>query len=187
MKIYTKVGDNGSTSLIGGKKISKSDLRIEAYGTVDELNSHMGVCLGLLKTSNLNFADFESEWIEIQNTLFVVGSQLACDSEKSRAQLPGLQKDAAQKLERSIDKMTDDLPPLKNFILPGGTLLASHLHVCRTICRRAERTVVRLCEKDAPSAYADLLIFLNRLSDYLFVCARAANKRANQQDVEWKK
>ena len=140
MKIYTKTGDGGTTSLIGGTKVSKAHLRIEAYGTVDELNSYIGLCKDLLQVMQAN-----SILQEIQDRLFTIGSALACDPEKeTKMKIPDLKEDDITLLENEIDKMNDSLPAMKSFILPGGHPTVSHVHVARCICRRAERNCVRL-------------------------------------------
>jgi len=180
LKIYTKVGDKGTTSLIGGTKVLKSDLRIEAYGTVDELNSYVGLCNDLLK-------DEHSQKIlrEIQDRLFTIGASLACDPEKEpKMKIPDLKEEDVSLLEEEIDTMSEVLPEMKNFILPGGHATVSHVHIARCVCRRAERCCVRLNEQ----ATEDLLIlkYLNRLSDYLFVLARYASHLLNAEESAWK-
>ena|SRR5678815_1859712 len=180
LKIYTKVGDKGTTSLIGGTKVLKSDLRIEAYGTVDELNSYVGLCNDLLK-------DEHSQKIlrEIQDRLFTIGASLACDPEKEpKMKIPDLKEEDVSLLEEEIDTMSKVLPEMKNFILPGGHATVSHVHIARCVCRRAERCCVRLNEQ----ATEDLLIlkYLNRLSDYLFVLARYASHLLNAEEIAWK-
>ncbi|MES1226310.1 MAG: cob(I)yrinic acid a,c-diamide adenosyltransferase, partial [Bacteroidota bacterium] len=140
MKIYTKTGDKGSTSLIGGTKVPKSHLRIEAYGTVDELNSCIGLCRDLLKNKKSR-----KILLEIQDRLFTIGSSLACDPEKeTKMKIPDLQESDVELLEKEIDKMNEELPAMKNFILPGGHRTVSALHIARCVCRRAERCCVRL-------------------------------------------
>lgn len=164
-KIYTKTGDSGETSLIGGVRVSKSHIRIESYGTVDELNSY----LGLIK-DQLSEKEISDLIYEIQDRLFTIGSVLASDPEKSKMKIPDLHDEDVVVLENAIDKMNEVLPELKSFVLPGGNLLASHCHVARCICRRAERLVVLLAQ-NAP--VPELIVtYLNRLSDYLFVLAR---------------
>lgn len=180
LKIYTKVGDKGTTSLIGGTKVLKSDLRIEAYGTVDELNSYIGLCNDLLK-------DERSKKIlkEIQDRLFTIGSSLACDPEKEpKMKIPDLKDEDVSILEKEIDTMNEVLPEMKSFILPGGHVTISHIHVARCICRRAERCCVRLNEEST----GDLLIlkYLNRLSDYLFVLARYVSYLLHVGETAWK-
>ncbi|MBX3238505.1 MAG: cob(I)yrinic acid a,c-diamide adenosyltransferase [Chitinophagaceae bacterium] len=179
-KIYTKTGDKGSTSLIGGTKVSKSDIRIDAYGAVDELNAHIGLCRDVLADEQTREALFT-----IQNNLFVIGSQLACDPEKKTGMsIPELPLTAIQILESAIDRMEGNLPPLKNFILPGGHVHISYIHIARTVCRRAERHCVRLAE-NAPPPPA-IIPYLNRLSDYLFVLARYTGQLYNIEDIPWK-
>ena len=178
MKIYTKVGDSGTTSLIGGTKVSKSHLRIEAYGTVDELNSYVGLCKDLL-------ADEKSKKIlqEIQDRLFTIGSSLACDPAKEpKMKIPDLKEEDVTLLEKEMDKMNEAIPPMKNFILPGGHPALSHLHIARCICRRAERCCVRLEQEVA----AIIIKYLNRLSDYLFVLSRYAGHQMNVEEIPWK-
>jgi cob(I)alamin adenosyltransferase len=179
LKIYTKVGDKGTTSLIGGTKVLKSDVRIEAYGTVDELNSYVGLCNDLVTGE-------QSKNIlkEVQDRLFTIGSSLARDPQKgSKMKIPGLKEEDVSLLEREIDRMNEVLPEMKNFILPGGHATVSHIHVARCICRRAERCCVRLNEQAAE----DLLIlkYLNRLSDYLFVLARYTSHLLKVPETAW--
>jgi cob(I)alamin adenosyltransferase len=184
MKIYTKAGDDGSTSLLGGggARVRKSDLRIECYGTVDELNATLG---WVAVSAPSGAAEVTGAVREIQNELFVIGSHLAiADGSAPPPSLPPLEESAVSRLEMQIDAATAKLPPLRNFILPGGTELAARLHVARTVCRRAERQLVRFAA-DRPVA-ATILTYLNRLSDWLFVQARAANHAAGVADVEWK-
>lgn len=181
MKIYTKTGDKGSTSLIGGTKVSKAHLRIEAYGTVDELNSYIGLC-----RDHINDADSRAVLLETQDRLFTVGSALACDPEKeTKLKIPDLHEEDITLLEKAIDKMHEVLPPMKSFILPGGLIAASHLHVARCVCRRAERQVVRLSEE---SHEVEIIIqkYLNRLSDYLFVLARYVAFLEKAEEIPWK-
>src|SRR6185503_14978205 len=143
-KIYTKTGDKGKTSLIGGTKVYKSDLRIEAYGTVDELNSFTGLCLDHLKSQNIN-----NVLAEIQDRLFTIGSALACDPEKeTKLKIPDLHEEDIVLLEKEMDKMNETLPVMKSFILPGGHVTVSTLHVTRTVCRRAERCCVKMEKKE---------------------------------------
>lgn len=165
MKIYTKTGDSGLTSLIGGTRVPKHHLRIEAYGTVDELNSYIGLIRDQLKTIN-EIAILK----EIQDRLFTIGSVLAADPEKSNMKLPDLHLSDIELLETEIDQINELLPVLKHFILPGGDVLISNCHIARCVCRRAERAVVHLSEG---SFVADkVIIYLNRLSDYLFTLSR---------------
>lgn len=181
MKIYTKTGDDGSTGLIGGERVRKSDRRIECFGTIDELNASLGWAsvvatdplLGLLKA--------------IQNELFVIGSHLALpehDAPKNQW-LPNLDEAMVTRLEMQIDESEQKLPALRNFILPGGVELAARLHLARTVCRRAERLLVSFA-LDRPVSGV-IITYLNRLSDWLFVHARLANHHAGVADVPWEK
>ncbi len=181
MKIYTKTGDTGNTSLIGGTKVSKAHLRIEAYGTVDELNSYIGLCKDLLADKNST-----SILQEIQDRLFTIGSALACDPEKeTKMKIPDLKEEDITLLENEMDKMNDALPPMKSFILPGGHPTISHLHIARCICRRAERCCVRLLiEKNEVEPIIPK--YLNRLSDYLFILARYAALLLHAREIPWK-
>jgi len=181
MKIYTKTGDAGKTSLIGGTKVLKSDLRIEAYGTVDELNSYIG-----LVSDFCNDHHAKDILKEIQDRLFTMGSELACDPDKkTKMALPDLHESDVQLLEKEIDKMDEELPVMKNFILPGGLPAVSFIHIARCVCRRAERCCVRLKEDDETE---DGLIikYLNRLSDYLFTLARYTSLKNNAPEIIWK-
>ncbi len=178
MKIYTRTGDAGLTSLIGGTRVSKSSLRIECYGTVDELNSY----LGLVRDQDVN-APRRTLLKEIQDRLFTIGSTLAADPEKSRMKLPDLLATDIELLEQQMDAMNETLPPLRAFILPGGHPAVSHAHVARCVCRRAERLVVDLAAHDfVPELVA---MYLNRLSDYLFVLGRAMAHDLGVEEVEW--
>ena len=164
MKVYTKKGDQGQTALFGGRRVSKSHLRVDSYGTVDELNAFVGLLADQLKDKGtLLFLK------EIQNRLFTLGAHLASDPEKQLAS-PDLLPEDISALEREMDRMDEELEPLKNFVLPGGSLPVSHAHVCRTICRRAERLVVALNEIE--TVEPAVLQYLNRLSDYFFVLSR---------------
>jgi len=180
MKIYTRTGDKGTTSLIGGTKVLKSDLRIEAYGTVDELNSYVGLCRDLIadETSKTTLG-------EIQDRLFTIGSSLACDPGKeTKMRIPDLKEEDISFLEREIDRMNEVLPEMKNFILPGGHPAVSHIHIARCVCRRAERCCVRLQDNNE---HALLIIkYLNRLSDHLFILARYAAHLLNAAEIPWK-
>ena len=181
MKIYTKTGDKGSTSLIGGTKVSKSHMRIEAYGTVDELNSYVGLCRDLLDNEEMR-----AELQEIQDRLFTIGSSLACDPNKEPLlKIPDLKESDLQFLEQSIDKMNEVLPVMKSFILPGGHPTVSHFHVARCICRRAERACVRL-QAENQEIEPLIIKYLNRLSDYLFVVARFCGHNLNVAEIPWK-
>ncbi len=165
MKIYTKSGDKGLTSLIGGTRVPKHDLRIESYGTVDELNSY----IGMIKDYNLNQHDKDT-LSEIQDRLFTIGASLASDPDKSKMKIPDLHLSDVSLLEKQIDLMNETLPELRHFVLPGGTQVVSFCHIARCVCRRAERIVVHLSNE----SFVDeiVIVYLNRLSDYLFVLAR---------------
>ena len=181
MKIYTKTGDKGVTSLIGGTKVSKAHLRIEAYGTVDELNSHIGLCRDLLTDANAR-----NILQEIQDRLFTVGSSLACDPEKEpKMKIPDLKEEDVTLLEKEIDAMNEIVPPMKSFVLPGGHVTVSQLHIARCVCRRAERCCVRL-EMENEEVPAIVIKYINRLSDYLFVLARFASHQLNAEEIPWK-
>jgi cob(I)alamin adenosyltransferase len=182
MKIYTKTGDNGETSLFGGDRVFKDDLRIQAYGTVDELNSLLGVVLSEIKTEEL-----KPVINKIQNDLFTLGSDLATPVEKGNKGfiIPRIDEKFVRYLEGHIDKYDQQLPELKNFILPGGLKSAALLHVARSICRRAEREVVALSKN--VEIGAQIIVYLNRLSDLLFVLARFENHRNGFRELDWKK
>jgi cob(I)alamin adenosyltransferase len=178
MKIYTKTGDDGTTGLIGGSRVRKSDPRIECYGTVDELNAAIGVAAVAAELELRTFLR------EVQNDLFVIGSLLATpEASPQRTGLPALEESAITRLEMQIDAAETELRPLRNFILPGGTESAARLHLARTICRRAERLIVDF-SLDRPIDHI-LITYLNRLSDWLFVQARWANHAAGVADVPW--
>lgn len=180
-KIYTKTGDGGKTSLIGGTKVSKSHRRIEAYGTVDELNSFAGLCFDHLRENKI-----ENMLSEIQDRLFTIGSALACDPEKeTKLKIPDLLETDVEVLEKEIDRMNEVLPEMKSFILPAGHVAVSTLHVARCVCRRAERCIVRMQKKN--DEVPQLIIkYLNRLSDYLFVLARYTAHKLNAVEIPWK-
>jgi cob(I)alamin adenosyltransferase len=177
MKIYTKSGDNGTTSLLGGQRVPKFDLRIEAYGTIDEFNSFVGVLHDMIED-----LEIKKQLIVIQNKLFNIGSILACSNEDN-FKLPQILTEDVEMVERNIDEMNEVLPELKNFILPSGHIIVSHCHLCRTICRRAERRVVELSE-NAPSSNL-IIIYLNRLSDYFFVLSRYLGKNMGISETIW--
>lgn len=180
-KIYTKTGDGGRTSLIGGTKVLKSHARIESYGTVDELNSNIGLCRDLITDK-----DIRDLLKEIQDRLFTIGSALACDPEKEpKLKIPDLKETDVLFLEDAMDKMDSELPPLQYFIMPGGHPTVSHLHISRCVCRRAERLVVDLLNTEED--HDNLIIkYINRLSDYLFVLARYMATKLNAEEVSWK-
>jgi cob(I)alamin adenosyltransferase len=181
MKIYTKAGDTGNTSLIGGTKVPKSHIRIESYGTVDELNSFIGQTMCLIDdTDSLTMLK------EIQDRLFTVGSSLACDPEKEpMMKIPDLKDEDVSFLEKEMDRMNEILPAMKSFILPGGHLAVASLHVCRCVCRRVERLCVLMQQEDM---FIDprVLVYLNRLSDYLFVLARYIGHILHAPEIPWK-
>lgn len=180
MKVYTKTGDKGETSLFGGKRVKKYDLRIESYGTVDELNSYIGV----IRDSNKN-ESIEAALVSIQNRLFTVGSELAADPDKKNLETPKISLEDVEFLEKEIDSMTAELEPMRFFILPGGDLVSSHCHVARTVCRRAERRVIEL--QDAEQNVEPRIVeYLNRLSDYLFTLARYFTKLNHGLETPWK-
>lgn len=178
MKIYTKTGDLGKTSLVEGTRISKAALRIEAYGNVDELNSF----LGLLADQEVNRKRYPF-LKSIQDNLFVIGSNLASDPAKRSAKVPPIQAEDIVLLEKAMDEMDAQLPDLRHFVLPGGDSAVSTAHICRTVCRRAERGVVRLAEADeVPDLVAT---YLNRLSDYFFVLSRMMSLELGVEEVKW--
>lgn len=181
MKIYTKTGDMGSTGLFGGPRVSKDDDRIEAYGTVDELNA----ALGVVRATALP-ADIDEQLSRIQSELFSIGAELATpDPDAHRMRIIGPAHVAW--LEQGIDGHEATLPPLKNFILPAGGEAAARLHLARAICRRAERRVVTLVRRHEASVSEDLLVYLNRLGDLLFVLSRVVNSRGGELEVPWVK
>ena len=181
LKIYTKTGDLGKTSLIGGRKVLKSNRRIEAYGTVDELNSFIGLSL-----DHINVIPLHNVLREVQDRLFTIGSALACDPEKeTKLKIPDLHEEDVALLENEIDKMNDELPAMKSFILPGGHVAVSTLHVARCVCRRAERVCVGL-QKKKEDVGPLVIKYLNRLSDYLFVLARFAAYKSGVEEIPWK-
>lgn len=180
-KIYTKTGDAGQTSLIGGTKVPKSHIRINAYGTVDELNAFVGLLGDQL-------ADMHGREMlrEIQDRLFTIGSTLACDPHKEIAlKIPDLHESDILLLENEIDSMNEILPEMKSFILPGGHVAVSTAHICRTVCRRAERLIVEL-DKTEPLEQPLIIKYLNRLSDYLFVLARFTGHLLGIAEIPWK-
>ncbi|MEM1119879.1 MAG: cob(I)yrinic acid a,c-diamide adenosyltransferase [Bacteroidota bacterium] len=178
MKIYTKTGDKGTTALFGGTRLPKHHIRIESYGTVDELNSFIG-----LVRDHLTQQDVRSELKIIQETLFTIGSHLAADPSKENLWIPEIEPAEVELLEKGIDRMEASLPSLKNFILPGGHPVVSYCHVVRCVCRRAERNVVALGESEEVAPI--LSQYLNRLSDYFFVLARFVGKELGAKEVVW--
>ncbi len=177
-KIYTKTGDLGETSLFGGKRLPKNHLRIEAYGTVDELNSWIG-----LVRDSIEQNEIRTLLKQVQDRLFTLGSNLASDPDKDMI-TPDIQEADIEKLEQAIDDMNEVLPPLKNFILPGGHTTVSYCHLARCVCRRAERNVVALAQNEAVENI--IIRYLNRLSDYLFVLARKLAQDLGVEEIAWK-
>jgi cob(I)alamin adenosyltransferase len=167
--IYTKTGDGGTTSLVGGGRVNKDDARVEAYGTVDELNSHIGLLAEMMRERQGGYYD---ELKAVQHNLFTLQTLLATEDETIYARLPKLDEEEVEILERQIDTITDQLPKLHNFVIAGGNLAGAQCHVCRTVCRRAERRTVSLARQTKIDD--TILRYLNRLSDYLFVLARQA-------------
>lgn len=185
MKIYTKTGDNGTTSLFGGTRVSKHHIRIESYGTVDELNSH----IGLVRDQNMD-PHYKNVLISVQDKLFTVGAILATDpkkailkSGKERLNIQKISSEDIEILEKEIDTMNESLPPMTNFILPGGHQTVSFCHIARGVCRRAERLAVAL--NDIEPFQPETLTYLNRLSDYLFVLARKLSHDLQADEVKW--
>ena len=181
MKIYTKTGDEGETSLFGGRRVSKNDARVDAYGQVDELNAALGVAAAAAPEA------FEHDLlVSVQRDLFAIGGRLASpepDRVAKALEKAVVPQERIEALERAIDRMDGELTPLRQFVLPGGTPKAASLHVARTVCRRAERSVVALAR--VASVPREILMYLNRLSDLLFVMARLANHRAGVVDQTW--
>jgi len=178
MKIYTKKGDNGTTQLIGGKRVPKNHERIEAYGTVDELNSYMG----LLRDQSVGEETYDLI-ITIQNNLFTIGALLANQDGTNKMKLPLLNEEDVTLLEKEIDKMNDSLPEMRSFILPGGHTTVSFCHIARCVCRRAERLTTQIGEDILQKEI--ILKFLNRLSDYLFVLSRYLTKNLDATEIPW--
>lgn len=186
MKIYTKTGDLGETSLFGGSRVKKSNIRIDAYGTVDELNSYVG-----LIRDQLNDQVLAQDLINIQNKLFTLGAMLATPrdkeklkSGKDRLKIDKIEQDEINFLENKIDEMNASLAPMTHFILPGGHTIVSFCHIARCVCRRAERITVELAEQEVINS--NILIYLNRLSDYLFVLARKLSSDHQVEEIPWK-
>lgn len=179
MKIYTKTGDTGTTALFGGKRVSKADLRIDTYGTVDELNAY----IGLVRDQEVNF-NRKNVLVEIQDRLFTMGSILATEPGNTKVKIPALSENDITFLETEIDGMEAKLPPMKSFVLPGGHSSVSCCHVARTVCRRAERLVIAL---DSQEKVDPLIVqYLNRLSDYLFVLSRKMTAELGAEETPWK-
>jgi cob(I)alamin adenosyltransferase len=179
MKIYTKTGDQGDTSLFGGQRVPKSSIRIDAYGTVDELNAQLGVVRALQPE-----AEVDKILDQLQNQLFVLGADLAAPLDKPLIKVHRIQQNHVQDLENIIDMLDTGLEPLQSFILPGGPVVSAQLHVARAICRRAERLADELGRKEEIGKLP--LVYLNRLADLLFVLARYMNKHLGAQETKWK-
>lgn len=178
VKIYTKTGDSGITSLFGGKRVDKDSVRIEAYGNVDELNSQIGVILSLKSSLEVS-----KKLQRIQKELFVLGSNLATP-ENVKIKIPKISKSYITRLEKEIDVWEEGLPKLKNFILPGGSKIGSQIHIARSVARRTERSTVALASQEEINQ--NIQVYLNRLSDWLFVLARYVNKLEKVSEIEWK-
>jgi len=182
MKIYTKKGDSGETGLLGGARVRKTHPRIEAYGTLDELNCILGVAVALLKTGPIE--GLGAELVRIQGEIFSLGAELATPAgRKTPSRL--IDDSDIERLEKSLDTMDEELAPLSSFILPGGALLAAQIHIARTVTRRAERATLVITEQ-GEAIRPEVLKYLNRLSDYFFVFARFVNLRTGEDDVEWR-
>ena len=179
MKVYTKKGDTGTTQLIGGTRVSKSSLRIESYGTIDELNSF----IGLIRDQDID-EKYKQQLIEIQDRLFTIGSSLASDPEKSKMKIPDLLESDIQFLEDCMDEMDRELPEMKFFVLPGGHTTVSYCHLSRCVCRRAERIIVALSEHDFVAE--GVFKYVNRLSDYLFVLSRKLAQDLKASEQPWR-
>ena len=179
MKIYTKTGDKGSTSLLSGDRVPKYDERIEAYGTIDELNSFVG----LLRSGNLQKEE-KQFLIKVQHNLFNIGALLALGDKEVKFKMPEISNADIEDIEQEMDKIDAQLPKLKSFVLPGGEQTVAYSHVCRSICRRAERLIVKLSEKYAVNE--DLIKYVNRLSDYFFLLSRKISQDTGFEEIEWK-
>ncbi|CAM1366564.1 cob(I)yrinic acid a,c-diamide adenosyltransferase [Tenacibaculum xiamenense] len=185
MKIYTKTGDKGTTALFGGTRVPKHHLRIESYGTVDELNSY----IGLIKDQQMNNT-VKEDLVKIQSDLFTLGAMLATPPEKEtlkngkeRLNIPKINESSIEFLENKMDEMNEELPPMTHFILPGGHQTVSFCHIARCVCRRSERLTVALSEEEV--IHDTILMYLNRLSDYLFVLARKLTKDLQAEEIKW--
>jgi cob(I)alamin adenosyltransferase len=182
LKIYTKTGDKGDTGLIDGSRISKSDLRIIAYGVVDEANSHIGLIISNIEKNSI-FDDVKKILLNVQQDLFVLGAELANPNTLKDDNIL-VKTEMISTIEKYIDKFESELAPLSNFILPGGSIESSLLHICRTVVRRAEISAVALAKEQKINQ--EILTYLNRISDLFFVLARVTNKRQKQNDIPWK-
>lgn len=185
-RVYTKTGDKGETGLVSGNRIPKSDIRIDLYGELDELNSRIGLCASEL-SMDLEFQQVVNFLHHIQSAIFDLGSNLACEIEnRARYKLPQISDEFIADLELEIDKLDSELPELKNFILPGGSVTSAAIHVARTNTRTVERKLLMYYEKTKEELPQNSVIFLNRLSDYLFVLARYVNKQKGVDEINWK-
>lgn len=182
MKIYTKTGDSGTTGLVGGKRVPKTHVRLEAYGTVDELSAHLGVLQTYLSSEE------DASLIQwVQNRLFDLSSRLATEDDSPYlAQMAMIGDDEVARLEKAIDEVQQELPPLRSFVLPGGSRGSAFCHVCRTVCRRAERRVLAMVDEEI-AVDERIVAFLNRLSDFLFVLARKMNNLSGCEEIFWEK
>ncbi len=184
-RIYTKTGDKGETSLVSGNRISKSNLRIDLYGELDELNSRVGVCASQLE-ADLEFQQIVNFLHILQSAIFDLGSNLACEDEnRLKYKLPQLTEEFITELEQEIDRLDSELLPLKTFILPGGSVVSANIHLCRTNARKVERKLVYFNQTEGEPLPGNSLIFLNRLSDYFFVLARYVNKTKGVNEIPW--
>lgn len=177
MKIYTKTGDNGTTSLIGGTRVQKNDPRLECYGTIDELNSYLG-----LIRDNYSSQDIQDQLLTIQQKLFIISAEIANDKPQ-KTNIPSISEADILSLEEIIDGISEELPPQKSFIIPGGHPVSSYCQIARTVCRRAERAIYNIQPEKRPSMLST--IYINRLSDYLFILARKALKDFNKSEITW--
>jgi cob(I)alamin adenosyltransferase len=180
-KIYTRTGDDGTTGLIGGTRVKKNDPRVYAYGDIDELNSHIGLCATL--ATEFSLPPLSEKLLIIQNELFDIGSELACPQSFAHPSIPKTEDSQVERLERWIDELNTPLPQLPSFVLPGGTTLNSHLHIARTVARRAERSILDLHDHEAVSP--EIRHYVNRLSDLLFVMSRSACHAAGAPEKLW--
>ena len=181
-KVTTKTGDKGNTTLAGGQKVSKSSLRIEAYGGIDELNAYLGLIIELCKEKK-ELGNLHQTILRIQNELFNLGTQLAVLPEDRRENTPAIEEKNIVQLEEEIKNFNSQLKPLTSFLLPGGDLIVAHFHVARTICRRVERSIVRLAENEKLDG--NEITYVNRLSDWLFVVSRFVAKKLNKKEILW--
>lgn len=191
--IYTKTGDNGTTSLVGGRRVKKYDQRVEAYGTVDELNAHIGMLATMMRDKSIDLEmafdvreQFENCYKQLktaQNKLFVIQTLLATEDEETYKKLPQLDDNATDEMEAWIDDIDKRLPALKSFVIPGGTTISAQAHIARTVCRRAERQIVRLAEEE--NIEEKIKKYINRTSDYLFVISRFALILENKAENFW--